>query len=61
MTMVEGVAHCGGGKWTNIKKLIFSSIGYRTIIDLKVNFSPRRLTFLHYYFFIVFSLLYFFS
>ncbi|KAH8963082.1 hypothetical protein BDL97_05G134100 [Sphagnum fallax] len=35
MTLVEGVAHCGGGKWADIKKLAFSSIGYRTAVDLK--------------------------
>jgi hypothetical protein len=35
MTLVEGVAHCGGGKWVDIKKLAFSSIGYRTAVDLK--------------------------
>ncbi len=42
MTLVEGVAHCGGGKWADIKKLAFSSVGYRTAVDLKVNFSPGR-------------------
>jgi len=44
MTLVEGVAHCGGGKWADIKKLAFSSIGYRTAVDLKVNFSLARHT-----------------
>jgi len=44
MTLVEGVARCGGGKWADIKKLAFSSVGYRTAVDLKVDFSPRRLT-----------------
>jgi hypothetical protein len=42
MTLVEGVARCGGGKWADIKKLAFSSVGYRTAVDLKVNFSPGR-------------------
>jgi hypothetical protein len=42
MTLVDGVAHCGGGKWADIKKLAFSSVGYRTAVDLKVNFSPGR-------------------
>jgi hypothetical protein len=44
MTLVEGVAHCGGGKWVDIKKLAFSSIGYRTAVDLKVNFCLARHT-----------------
>jgi hypothetical protein len=35
MTLVEGVARCGGGKWADIKKLAFSSVGYRTAVDLK--------------------------
>eukprot|EP00897_Mesotaenium_endlicherianum_P007737 jgi/Mesen1/6992/ME000365S06130 len=35
MTLVEGVARCGGGKWADIKKLAFASIGYRTAVDLK--------------------------
>ncbi len=61
MRLVEGVAHCGVGKWTNIKKLAFSSIGYKTTIDLKVKFSPRRFTFLHFFLKKMFSLLYFFS
>lgn len=38
MTLVEGVARCGGGKWADIKKLAFSTIGYRTAVDLKVLF-----------------------
>lgn len=36
MKLVEGVARCGGGKWADIKKLAFSTIGYRTAVDLKV-------------------------
>ncbi|KAJ7566538.1 hypothetical protein O6H91_02G108100 [Diphasiastrum complanatum] len=35
MTLVEGVARCGGGKWADIKKLAFSSVSYRTAVDLK--------------------------
>jgi hypothetical protein len=38
MTLVEGVARCGGGKWADIKKLAFSTVGYRTAVDLKVLF-----------------------
>lgn len=37
MTLVEGVARCGGGKWADIKKLAFSNVGYRTAVDLKVS------------------------
>jgi hypothetical protein len=37
MTLVEGVTHCGGGKWANIKKLVFSFVGYTTTVDFKVN------------------------
>ncbi|EFJ04765.1 hypothetical protein SELMODRAFT_432103 [Selaginella moellendorffii] len=35
MILVEGVARCGGGKWADIKKLEFSSVSYRTAVDLK--------------------------
>lgn len=35
MTLVEGVARCGGGKWADIKKLAFAAVGYRTAVDLK--------------------------
>ncbi|CAI5468033.1 unnamed protein product, partial [Closterium sp. Yama58-4] len=35
MILVDGVARCGGGKWADIKKLAFASIGYRTAVDLK--------------------------
>lgn len=37
MTLVEGVARCGGGKWADIKKLAFAAVGYRTAVDLKVS------------------------
>lgn len=36
LTLVEGVARCGGGKWADIKKLAFSTVSYRTAVDLKV-------------------------
>ncbi|KAL2610146.1 hypothetical protein R1flu_028719 [Riccia fluitans] len=35
LTLVEGVARCGGGKWADIKKLAFSNVSYRTAVDLK--------------------------
>lgn len=34
--LVEGVAKYGAGKWSEIKKLSFSSHSYRTPVDLKV-------------------------
>lgn len=34
--LVEGVSKCGAGKWSEIKKLSFSSYSYRTSVDLKV-------------------------
>ena len=43
MTLVEGVARCGGGKWADIKKLAFSNVGYRTAVDLKVSLLSRHL------------------
>lgn len=42
MTLVEGVARCGGGKWADIKKLAFSTVGYRTAVDLKVTVFCRE-------------------
>ncbi|XP_008462321.3 uncharacterized protein LOC103500701 isoform X3 [Cucumis melo] len=33
--LVEGVSKCGAGKWSEIKKLSFSSYSYRTSVDLK--------------------------
>ena len=41
LTLVEGVARCGGGKWADIKKLAFASIGDRTAVDLKVRRGGR--------------------
>eukprot|EP00249_Psilotum_nudum_P020369 c27672_g1_i3 orf=374-2293(+) len=35
MKLVEGVAHCGVGKWAEIKKLAFYNSVYRTSVDLK--------------------------
>lgn len=42
--LVEGVSKCGAGRWSEIKKLSFSSYSYRTSVDLKVHFltnSPQ--------------------
>lgn len=33
--LVDGVSHFGVGRWSDIKKLAFSSSGYRTSVDLK--------------------------
>ncbi|CAK9310597.1 unnamed protein product [Citrullus colocynthis] len=33
--LVEGVSKCGAGRWSEIKKLSFSSYSYRTSVDLK--------------------------
>ncbi|KAL8214470.1 hypothetical protein R6Q57_003919 [Mikania cordata] len=33
--LIDGVAHFGVGKWTHIKKLLFSSSVHRTPVDLK--------------------------
>ncbi|XP_078440231.1 uncharacterized protein LOC144710359 [Wolffia australiana] len=35
MKLIEGVSKCGVGRWTKIKRLLFSSSGYRTSVDLK--------------------------
>lgn len=34
--LVDGVAQCGVGRWTEIKRLLFSSSSHRTSVDLKV-------------------------
>lgn len=34
--LVEGVSQCGVGRWTEIKRLLFSSSSHRTSVDLKV-------------------------
>lgn len=36
--LVEGVSKCGAGRWSEIKRLAFSSYSYRTSVDLKVCF-----------------------
>jgi hypothetical protein len=36
MKLVDGVAQYGAGKWSEIRKLSFSSYSYRTSVDLKV-------------------------
>ena len=36
MKLVEGVSKCGAGRWSEIKRLAFSSYSYRTSVDLKV-------------------------
>ncbi|KAL5565747.1 hypothetical protein UlMin_028911 [Ulmus minor] len=33
--LVEGVSKCGVGRWTEIKRLLFSSASHRTSVDLK--------------------------
>ncbi|XP_019425328.1 PREDICTED: uncharacterized protein LOC109334178 isoform X1 [Lupinus angustifolius] len=35
MNLVEGVSQCGAGRWSEIKRLSFSSYSYRTSVDLK--------------------------
>ncbi|XP_058004203.1 uncharacterized protein LOC110661892 isoform X3 [Hevea brasiliensis] len=35
MKLIEGVSKCGVGKWTHIKKLLFSSSSHRTSVNLK--------------------------
>nr|POE68102.1 telomere repeat-binding protein 6 [Quercus suber] len=35
MKLVEGVSKCGAGRWSEIKRLAFSSYSYRTSVDLK--------------------------
>eukprot|EP01018_Ginkgo_biloba_P007436 Gb_31297 [translate_table: standard] len=35
MKLVEGVSRCGAGRWSEIKKVAFSSYGHRTSVDLK--------------------------
>lgn len=36
MKLVDGVSKCGAGRWSEIKRLAFSSYSYRTSVDLKV-------------------------
>ncbi|CAA6662625.1 unnamed protein product [Spirodela intermedia] len=35
MKLIEGVSRYGVGRWTKIKRLLFSSSGHRTSVDLK--------------------------
>ncbi|KAF1869644.1 hypothetical protein Lal_00017219 [Lupinus albus] len=35
MKLVDGVSQCGAGRWSEIKRLSFSSYSYRTSVDLK--------------------------
>ncbi|XP_057733545.1 uncharacterized protein LOC130948717 isoform X2 [Arachis stenosperma] len=35
MKLVDGVSRCGAGRWSEIKRLSFSSHSYRTSVDLK--------------------------
>eukprot|EP00252_Welwitschia_mirabilis_P003938 TRINITY_DN1402_c0_g1_i1.p1 TRINITY_DN1402_c0_g1~~TRINITY_DN1402_c0_g1_i1.p1 ORF type:complete len:716 (-),score=149.08 TRINITY_DN1402_c0_g1_i1:516-2663(-) len=35
MKLVEGVSRCGAGRWSEIKRLAFSTYGHRTSVDLK--------------------------
>lgn len=35
MKLVDGVSHYGVGRWTDIKRLLFSSSAYRTPVDLR--------------------------
>jgi hypothetical protein len=43
MKLVDGVAQYGAGKWSEIKKLAFSSYSYRTSVDLKVCSTALKL------------------
>lgn len=43
MKLIEGVSRYGVGRWTKIKRLLFSSSGHRTSVDLKVCFSRGSL------------------
>lgn len=36
MKLIDGVSQYGVGRWTEIKRLLFSSSAYRTSVDLKV-------------------------
>lgn len=36
LKLVEGISEYGVGRWTDIKKFLFSSSSYRTPIDLRV-------------------------
>lgn len=36
LKLVDGVSRCGPGRWSEIKRLSFSSYSHRTSVDLKV-------------------------
>lgn len=36
-TLVDGISEYGVGRWTDIKRVLFSSSAYRTPIDLRVH------------------------
>ena len=40
MKLVDGVAKFGAGRWSEIKRLSFSSYSHRTPVDLKVKIYP---------------------
>ena len=40
--LVDGVSQCGVGRWTEIKRLLFSSSSHRTSVDLKVFYNIRE-------------------
>lgn len=40
MNLVDGISEYGVGRWTDIKRLLFSSSAYRTPIDLRVFDNP---------------------
>lgn len=36
MKLIEGVSQCGVGRWSAMKRLLFSSCSHRTAVDIKV-------------------------
>jgi hypothetical protein len=47
--LVDGVARYGAGKWSEIRRLAFSSYSYRTSVDLKVQLPFQLLgLFVHF-------------
>lgn len=45
LKLVEGVAQYGAGRWSEIRRVAFSSYSYRTSIDLKVSSSVQGYNF----------------
>lgn len=39
MKLVDGISEYGVGRWTDIKRLLFSTSAYRTPIDLRVFYN----------------------